>query len=188
MATIILIQLEIFSNKLLIEFSILLLLLEKTTEQRFISMAQYLFTLNNSKTTLLLCLMTRITGAWDYFHVIVLVPGRVTHQMPNPVVSQSPGPKHAVTGQSWPETTLALEPAGKQQREVSQQMVASRINKWNLITLRYNCHQATPVTGVFLLSAWVICSPPPAPAQNQRPTPIGLIRLLTIGVDSLLTP
>lgn len=45
-------------------------------------------------------LIGRFTGARDYFHVIVCVPGCVTHQMPNPVVSQCLMPKDPVAGQT----------------------------------------------------------------------------------------
>lgn len=104
-------------------------------------------TLTTILLTLPLCLMGRITGAWDYSHVIVGVPGCVTHQMPNPVVSQSLGLKDPVAGQTWPFRLKKRKNAtsGKQQRteRVSKQRsrfchskkVPFWINKRNLITV-----------------------------------------------------
>ena len=72
--------------------------------------------------------MGRITTARDYFHLTVCVPGRVTHQIPNPAVSQCRGIKDPVAGQTGslklgvtgkqmckPEQ-LVLEPAEKKQQ------------------------------------------------------------------------
>lgn len=70
------------------------------------------------------CMMSKITKAWDYFHAIVCVPGCVTHEMPNPVVSQCLMPKDPIAGQ-----TGTLKPyEGVTSKHKPQQLVLKPTN------------------------------------------------------------
>lgn len=111
------------------------------------------------------------TKAWDYFHVIVCVPGCVTRQKPNSVVSQCLGLTDPVAGQAgslyyrreWPtnkhtHTHTALTRQGQRKPSWLPKIWFWFLPLWSSITSgksTINAHRATIITSQFGLEELV---------------------------------